>query len=105
MQPLVPIMTPAPGDRWQRFAGDWIRFTVGDRLGRGPSHGWRALLRTNLGRAEELRREIIEAHTRSLPLAGASWRDIPMTEDPQGWSIELPLSEVGFFKAKAYLLD
>jgi hypothetical protein len=34
-----------------------------------------------------------------------SWRDVPMQKNGDGWEIELPLAEVGFFKAKAYLLD
>jgi glycogen debranching enzyme len=52
-----------------------------------------------------LRREIIQAHTRGLPQAGASWRDLPMNEDPEGWTLQLPLAETGYFKAKAYLVD
>src|SRR5438309_1937479 len=92
MQPMIPIMTPAPGERLQRFVGDRVRFLLKDSLGRGPLAGWKALLRTNLGRAEMLRREIIQAHARGLPQAGASWRDLPMTENPQGWSLELPLA-------------
>jgi starch synthase (maltosyl-transferring) len=98
-------MTPAPGARLQKFVGDSVRFVLQDAGGQRPSKGWRALLRTNLGRAEHLRREIIQAQTQGLPLAGASWRDVPMAEEAGGWSLELPLAEVGYFKAKAYLLD
>ncbi len=98
-------MTPSPGDRLQRFVGDRVHFVLKDRDGRSPVKGWRALLRTNLGRAEVLRREIIQAHTKGLPLAGASWRDLAMKEEAEGWSLELPLTEVGYFKAKAYLVD
>ena len=105
MQPLIPVMTPSPGSRLQRFIGDRARFVLKDRDGRTPMKGWRALLRTNLGRAGLLRREIIHAHTKGLPLASASWRDLTMTEDSEGWSLELPLTEVGYFKAKAYLVD
>jgi starch synthase (maltosyl-transferring) len=105
MQTLVPIMTPATGERLKRFVGDSLRFTLKDAQGRRPPQGWRAVLRTNLGRADLLRREIIEAHTRGLPLAGASWRDLPMQPHGDGWSLELPLAEVGYFKAKAYLVD
>ena len=105
MQPLIPMMTPAPGDQLQRFVGDRASFALKDRADRVSRKGWRALLRTNLGRAEVLRREIIQAHTKVLPLAGASWRDLPMKEAPEGWSLELPLTEVGYFKAKAYLVD
>ena len=63
------------------------------------------LLRTNLGRAAVLRREIISAHAGGPAAAGASWRDVPMPGSGDSWEIELPLAETGFFKAKAYLLD
>jgi starch synthase (maltosyl-transferring) len=105
MAPLIPVMTPAPGDRLQRFVGDVVRFVLRDREGRRPAPGWCARLRTNLGRARLLRQEILQAHTGGLPLAGGSWRDLPMKPDAEGWSVELPLSEVGFFSAKAFLLD
>ncbi|MGN6554588.1 MAG: alpha-amylase family glycosyl hydrolase, partial [Verrucomicrobiota bacterium] len=99
------MMTPATGDRLQRFVGDRVRFFLKNREGRPAGSGWQARLRTNLGRAERLRSEIIQAHTKSLPLAGASWCDLPMKQEGDGWSLELPLAEVGFFQAKAYLLD
>jgi starch synthase (maltosyl-transferring) len=98
---MIPVMTPAPGERLQKFVGDRLRFT----LRAAGCQGWTARLRTNLGRAELLRREILDAHTNRLPLAGASWRDLPMLESNGEWFIELPLAEVGFFKAKAYLID
>jgi predicted glycogen debranching enzyme len=98
-------MNPATGERCVRFVGDRVRFTLRDRNGVPPPQGWRGLLRTNLGRAEHLRREILEAHTQGLPPAGGSWRDLPMTETNDGWSLELPLVEPGYFKAKAYLVD
>jgi glycogen debranching enzyme/glycosidase len=98
----VPIMEPATGDRLVRFVGDRIRFMLHDGSGR---NGWRALLRTNLGRAAALRREIIAAHAGGPVQAGESWRDVPMQQNGDAWQIELPLAEAGFFKAKAYLLD
>src|ERR1051326_633934 len=101
--PMVPVMSPAPGELLKRFVGDRIRFALSDRDARPPTRNWRAFLRTNLGRAELLRREIIQAHTRGLPVAGASWHDLPMKVEPSGWFLELPLTEVGHFKAKAYL--
>ncbi len=104
MEMVVPTMSPAPGERMLRFVGDRVRFTLKDSSGKRRT-GWCARLRTNLGRAEVLRREIIEAHANGVPLAGASWCDLPMREDGDGWSLELPLAEVGFFKSKAYLLD
>jgi predicted glycogen debranching enzyme len=105
MGQLIPVMTPAPGERRQRFVGDRVRFVLKDGDGHGRVKGWRARLRTNIGRAEMLRREIIQSHAKSLPLAGASWHDLPMKEEGDGWSLELPLAEAGYFKAKAYLLD
>ncbi len=108
-------MTPAPGERLLRFVGDKVIFTL--RLSRqseatadaeinsAAQTNVCAFLRTNLGRAAELRREIISAHAGGAAAAGASWRDVPMQKTADGWQIELPLAEVGYFKAKPYLLD
>lgn len=98
-------MHPGAGERLLRFVGDHIRFSV-----RGPDNrplpaGYRALLRTNLGRAFVLRSEIIQAYMGRLPVAGASWRDIPLRKEGDEWVIDLALSEVGFFDAKAYAMD
>ncbi|HEY2083602.1 MAG TPA: amylo-alpha-1,6-glucosidase [Verrucomicrobiae bacterium] len=98
-------MSPAPGERMLRFVGDRVRFTLRNSNGRPRPKGWSAKLRTNLGRADVLRREIIQAHAKGVPLAGASWCDLPMREDGDCWWLELPLAEVGFFRAKAYLVD
>jgi starch synthase (maltosyl-transferring) len=105
MGQLIPVMNPAPGERLQKFVGDAASFSLKKSGDGALTRGWSARLRTNLGRAETLRHEIIEAHTNSLPIAGASWRDLAMREVPGGWALELPLAEVGFFKAKAYLVD
>jgi len=98
-------MTPVAGERLLRFVGDRVQFMLRDENDRHARDGWRALLRTNLGRATELRHEIISAHAGSAVHAGTSWRDLPMQKTDAGWQIELPLAEVGYFKAKAYLLD
>ncbi|MDB6122987.1 MAG: glycogen debranching enzyme/alpha-amylase [Pedosphaera sp.] len=105
MEKLVPIMQPPPGTRIQRFFGDRVRFTVADYEGKPIPKGWQARLRTNLGRAEVLCKEIIQAHTKKLPLAAASWHDVPMNPEGANWSLELPLTEIGYFKAKAYFVD
>src|SRR4051812_19039135 len=105
MENVVPMMSPAPGERMLRFVGDRVRFTLKDAAAGRRREGWCARLRTNLGRADVLRREIIAAHAAGVPMAGASWCDLPMREDGDGWSLELPLAEVGFFKSKAYLVD
>src|SRR5882672_5257671 len=97
------IMTPGPGERLVRFVGDQLSLRFGTD-GSLPE-GWQARLRTNLGRGETLRREIIHAHTGQVKLANASWRDVPMTPQDGAWSISFSLTEVGFFKAKAYAID
>ncbi|MCX6905747.1 MAG: alpha-amylase family glycosyl hydrolase, partial [Verrucomicrobia bacterium] len=67
--------------------------------------GWRALLRTNLGRARLLRDEIIHSYPAKPPLAGAAWHDIPLAFDGAAWSCEIALAETGWFRAKAYAVD
>lgn len=99
-----PVMSPAPGERLVRFVGDRLHFEIRDD-GHAPKAGWSARLRTNLCRADALHREIIEAHAKGASPAGASWCDLPMQRGEHGWLLELPLADVGFFKAKAYLLD
>jgi predicted glycogen debranching enzyme len=98
-------MSPAPGERILRFAGDKIRFTIRDDANLAAQIGARAFLRTNLGRAAARRREIIASHAIGAAFAGESWRDVPMQRDGDGWAIEFPLAETGYFKAKPYLLD
>ena len=83
-------MTPAPGDRLQRFVGDRLHFALKDRDGRGAAKDWRAVLRTNLGRAEVLRREIIQAHTQGLPLAGAANRGALRNPNDRFWRKHSP---------------
>ncbi|MFN7138491.1 MAG: amylo-alpha-1,6-glucosidase, partial [Limisphaerales bacterium] len=100
-----PVMTPAPGERVLRFVGDSVQFHL-----RAPDAamfpGGKALLRTNLGKAGRLRKEIIETYSGKRPLSVAFWRDIPMRRQPDGsWSLELPITEPGYFKAKAFFVD
>ncbi len=97
-------MTPAPGERILRFVGDRVRFSL--RPPDGFPAGGRAMLRTNLGKAERLRQEVIATHAGKNPMSVAFWRDIPLQREASGeWAIELPLTDVGFYRAKAYLLD
>ena len=101
----VPIMTPGTGERLLRFVGDKVLFTLQLANNGTIPPGWQARLRTNLGRAAARRHEIIAAHAGGAAAAGASWRDVLMQRTPTGWKIELPLAEVGYFKAKAYAVD
>ena len=104
VEPTRPIMSPVPGERLLRFVGDSIRFQLRPAIPADQAR-FRARLRTNLGRAAVRRREIIAAQAGGEAFADASWRDLPMQPTAEGWEIELPLAEVGFFRAKAYLLD
>src|SRR5208282_6880676 len=97
-----PIISPAPGERLLRFVGDRVRFSL--RAPQALASGARALLRTNLGKAARLRQEIIATHAGKNPLSVAFWRDVPLLPESSGeWAVELPLTDVGFYRAKAYL--
>ncbi|HNX31405.1 MAG TPA: amylo-alpha-1,6-glucosidase [Holophaga sp.] len=102
-----PAMTPSPGQRLVRYAGDRLRVELTHPApGEG---GWRALLRTNLTRAAEAREEIIALSgarpSEARTFAGASWRDIPLKPAEGGWELDLALTEPGYFRAKAYCVD
>lgn len=97
--------TPAPGEQRVRFVGDRVAFALSDAVTRSHPAGWRAFLRTNIGRAGVLRAETIAAVEEGKPPTLASWRDIPLTWRDGAWRIELPLAEVGWFEAKAYAMD
>jgi starch synthase (maltosyl-transferring) len=100
-------MKPCPGCRLVRYAGDRIRFRIS--APQGGMSGWKAFLRTNLTRAAKAREEIIAlsgaAPSEFKTFAGASWRDIPMHPVAEGWELDLPLTEVGYFRAKAYAIN
>jgi len=98
-------MTPATGERLLRFVGDRVRFTLRSADGKALPGKWRGLLRTNFGRGQVLRNEIITSRGSEKPMTGASWRDVPMQREGDQWFIELTLAEVGYFKAKAYAVD
>ena len=100
-----PLMTPATGSRLLKFVGDRVRFSLRAAHGAFPG-GSRPLLRTNLGKAATLRREIISSHAGKRPLSISFWRDIPLEPQADGsWTIDLPLTEVGYFNAKCYVVD
>ena len=65
-----------------------------------------AWLRTTLGHARSLRREILrQVEHRENPL-GRSWYDIPMTAAGKGrYHLTVALTEVGHFEAKGYFLS
>jgi predicted glycogen debranching enzyme len=100
-------MTPSPAEHLLRFVGDRLRVTLVPPDGMRPDY--RAFLRTNLTRAHVARREVVaQAGLRGqeqTTFAGASWRDIPLERTAEGFHIDLPLLEVGHFRAKGYIVD
>ena len=97
-------MSPAPGERLLRFVGDRVRFSL--RLPANAPAPARALLRTNLGKGQRVRQEVIATHAGKNPMSVAFWRDVPLQREASGeWAIELPLTDVGFYRAKAYVVD
>ena len=99
------LMTPAPGERTLRFVGDRVEFSLRPGGNKPIPAGWRAFLRTNVGRGSTLRQEIIHAHRGRLGLAHSAWHDIPMEVKEGEWRRDLTLCEVGYFRAKAYAID
>ncbi|WLT31264.1 amylo-alpha-1,6-glucosidase [Geothrix sp. PMB-07] len=100
----MPEMTPPPGTPLLRFVGDRMVFTLGQ-----PdltAAGWRGFLRTNLTRGKRSREETLALLGEgSGDPGGSAWRDIPLQETAQGWSLDLALTEPGYFSAKAYCVD
>ena len=98
---MPPLMTPSTGTQWVRWAGDRIQF----RIGNLPP-GATARLRTNLGHATAVRREIVQTAAGRAPTVSVAWQDLPMRPADHGeWELTLTLSEVGWFEAKAFAID
>ncbi|MGO8700672.1 MAG: amylo-alpha-1,6-glucosidase [Limisphaerales bacterium] len=98
------IMTPGPDERLLRFVGDRVRFSISLPKDFPPIA--RALLRTTLGKAARVRQEVIDTHAGKNPMSVAFWRDVPLQpESSSEWAVELPLTDVGYFRAKAYVVD
>ena len=85
------VMNPAAGERFVRFVGDQLSFQISLADGQPLPSGWQARLRTNLGRGEVLRHEIIHAHSGKVRLADASWRDVPMHCHDGNWTLSFSL--------------
>ena len=102
-----PSMYPKPGSRLAAYLGDSIPLVLEHESAK--TQGWNAFLRTNLGRGALARREVIARaggrESESLTFGGASWRDIPLKLESGKWVIELTFTEIGFFRAKAYVVD
>jgi len=100
----TPAMTPPPGTQLLRFVGDRVAFVLARP--QAGADGWRAFLRTNLTRREGLLEETLSLlGEQTGDPAGSSWRDIPLAETQDGWTLDLALTESGYFRAKAYAVD
>jgi predicted glycogen debranching enzyme len=95
------VQNPAPGKHVVKFCGDTAVFSLSLSH---PKNGT-AWVRTNIGQAKTIRREIIrEVEHQETPL-GKAWFDIPMKRmDDLLFQITLPLCEVGHFEAKCFFL-
>ena len=90
--------TPEPEAFLLKWRGDTLEVTL--ELD-SPRPG-RAALRTNLGRAEVRRREIVDETERGLTPLARAWTDIPLREVRPGlFQASIPLREVGVFSGKA----
>ena len=100
----LPAMTPPPGSQLLRFVGDRVAFGLAHPA--PGSTGWRAFLRTNLTRGAAMRAETVALLGEGdRDPGGSSWRDIPLHETENGWTLDLALTEPGCFRAKAYCVD
>ena len=99
-------MTPPTGGRLKAYQGDPIQFTVRHSQSRSDlAPGWRAFLRTTLLQGDRLIDEIVDAHRSDRPQRDLAWADLPMRPAGDGWRLDFTLTEIGYFKAKAYLVD
>ena len=90
--------SPIPGSLLIRHAGDQVAFS----LHPGTATAGGAFLRTNLRQVARHRAELIAAVEQGFPPPGLDWEDLPMAPDGTGgWSLTLPLPDVGSFEAKA----
>ena len=93
-------MHPSCGQRLVRYVGDTLRFALCD-----VPAGHCAVMRTDIGRASELRRGVIQSIQEPEVQLEAGWRDVPMQNTGDAWAVSMALTEVGWFQSKAYTLD
>jgi predicted glycogen debranching enzyme len=95
------IQEPPPGQHLLCFRGDLVHF----RLHVDPGLTGAAYVRTNLGHARTIRREIIRwVEFNEAPLA-RDWYDVPMQPKAPGlFEAVIALTEVGHFEAKCLFL-
>ncbi len=83
-------------------AGDVVMFRL---EGVAPGRSGKAVVRTNLGRAEIRRRELVECNEAECPLSGLDWHDLELEKQTDGaYTLAVPLLDVGIFEAKCCFL-
>lgn len=98
-------MSPDPGERQVGFVGDRLAFELRDESGVLALEQCAAFLRTTIGSGAILNDETVRAFETSVPVSHAAWRDLPMERMVAGFRLSVVLSEPGFYRAKAYLID
>ena len=93
-------MEPACGGNIVRYVGDVVRFVL-----EGVPDGCSARIRTNIGRGKAIREGIISSVQEPEVQLEACWRDVSMSQRATGFEVSFVLSEVGWFQAKAYVID
>ena len=80
------VMSPPTGERLVRFVGDRIRFELHRTDGTAPPDGWRAWLRTNLGRGPALQRELIHSRVPTTRIHAQALAEglVPLVADGMG---------------------
>lgn len=105
--------SPAPGQCVLKYVGDRLAFSL-----TGAPEGATAFLRTTLGRTFCLQEEIIyqqrvrvAQHFDKRPDVpkpghprGLCWRDVPMRRTGGTWTVEMTVTDVGFFQAKPFYI-
>lgn len=95
------LQDPEPGQSFHTYQGDTFTFMIKVPADRRGS----AFLRTNVGHASTIRREIMDAVLFERPPLNRDWYDIPMRPtEPGTYEIRIPLCEVGHFEAKCFFL-
>jgi predicted glycogen debranching enzyme len=92
---------PSPGERRLHFRGDRIIF----HLKVDPPEKGRAFVRTNLGHADTLGKEIIGLVESGEPRLAREWYDMAMTETAPGrFQAGIGLGQIGHFEAKCLFI-
>ena len=100
----MPVLKQIPNSNEEliRYCGDLISFSL--KISE-PLKG-DAFLRTNIGNAKILRKEIIDSVEKDIPRIDADWYDIKMEKISDTYfSVVLPLIEIGVFSAKTFFKE